>query len=329
MQTIFDVSLPVFAIVLCGFLAGKYKVIDKSMTKGLNDFVYYFALPALLFLSLAKAPVNQLANWPFVGATLGGILASFLLAIVLAKLLFRQQRPTLALYGMAASYGTTGYMGIPLIIAAFGPAAAVPASLATLLHNIPVITIVIITFASSQAVSQPEQGGKGQGITLFKGIVRAIVLNPLNIAVLLGIIVAFFHLSLPKSVDAFTQLLANAAGSTALFAIGLGLVAQGNQLQQAQVSKAEVSMLVALKIIFQPLVTIFLLTYILHTNALWSTVAVLMSALPVGAGVYVFALRYEKLVAQVTMAILVSMILSVVSISVLLLASHTPIWAFH
>ncbi|MFL0584816.1 AEC family transporter [Solibacillus silvestris] len=51
---------------------------------------------------------------------LGGILASFIIVIILSRLIFKQDLSSASLYGMNTSYGTTGYMGVPLVIAAFG-----------------------------------------------------------------------------------------------------------------------------------------------------------------------------------------------------------------
>lgn len=120
MQSALGVALPVFAIVLCGYLAGRYGLLGQGAAGNLNAYVYYFALPALLFTSLAEAPVGELANWAFVGADLVGIAVSFVASAALARWAYRVSLSTSAMRGMIASFGNTGYMGIPLLIAAFG-----------------------------------------------------------------------------------------------------------------------------------------------------------------------------------------------------------------
>lgn len=366
MQILFDVSLPIFAIILCGVLAGKYKVIEQSGAKSLNNYIYYFALPALLFLSLAKAPLSQLANGPFIWASLGGIFCSFLLAMVLARTLLKQSLPTLALSGMAASYGTTSYIGIPVALAAFGPAAALPASFAAILHNIPAITVVTLTFALPSSTSHTHLRSEGQfpkrGTRTRRSIAHVrlvpleqarwldcgrpyahadwyqtslgeqeptwrflrplmhnILLNPLNIAVALGISVAFFHLPLPQSVTTFAQLLANSSGPVGLFVIGLSLYGQRYMLHKSEGNRLGITITVLLKILLQPFITLLLMLFIFHGQGLWATVAIFMSALPIGTTVYVFAQRYGQLMEQTIVAILVSMIVSVFTISALLI----------
>ena len=49
MQAILAVTVPFFALVLCGWLAAQRGVLPDSAIPGLNAFVLYFALPCLLF----------------------------------------------------------------------------------------------------------------------------------------------------------------------------------------------------------------------------------------------------------------------------------------
>jgi malonate transporter and related proteins len=314
MQVLFNVILPVFAIILCGYLSGLFGVISKDGAKSLNNYVFYVTLPALLFYSVAKAPIEQLTNVAFISANLIGILASFLLSMFIAKLVFKKSFPVLAIHGMNASYGTTGYMGIPLLIAAFGQKAALPAALATLIHNIPVITLVMLIFETSRVIQKDE---KTNFIKILRDIAKPVLISPLTISVVLGAVIAFLGIQLPTSVDVFARFLADASGPTALFAIGLSFVNQKDIFNKSNIISPEVSLLVGLKLIFQPLLTILLVLYVFQLDPLWRTVTIIMSALPVGAGVYVFAQKYDQLVKQTSLAIVVSMIFSLITLSTL------------
>lgn len=55
MQSLLTVSLPVFGLMFCGYLAGRLRVLGADSSEALNRFVYYFALPALLFVFVARA----------------------------------------------------------------------------------------------------------------------------------------------------------------------------------------------------------------------------------------------------------------------------------
>ena len=313
---ILNVVLPIFAIIACGYIAGYTGIVPKAGAKTLNNYVFYIALPALLFQSTATAPINQLMNWPFIAVNLGGIVASFFIAIFIAKFIFKHTITSASLYGMNASYGTTGYMGIPLVIAAFGNEAALPAALATLIHNIPVITIVLLVCESAFVMKNSQQ--RQLKIKTLWLIVKPVLTSPLTISVIAGIIVAAFEINLPVAITTFSQLLANASGATALFAIGLGLVGQFSLMKGSDFRKAEVGVIVGLKLFIQPIVTFILLMYVFDVEPLWGVISLMMSALPVGAGVFVFAQKYEKMMNQTLTAILVSILLSIISLSIIL-----------
>jgi predicted permease len=310
-------AFSVFAIIICGYLAGRYGVVADSGARSLNNYVYYFALPALLFLSLADAPLSSLANWGFLGANLGGILASFALSAALARLAFGKKRATPAIHGMIGSFGNTGYMGIPLLIAAFGKEAALPAALATVVHNLPVIALVILSFEAARAASGGDAGKRVSG-ALLGNVARAVLLNPITLSVLAGMAAAVSGVGLPKPLEVFAGLLSDAAGPTALFALGLGLVGQTEAFGRVRTSVAELAAPVTVKLLFQPLVTALLVAYVFHLEGLWAATAVIMAALPVGASVYIFAQRYEDSVDVASLAVLFSTVISVATVPVLL-----------
>lgn len=103
MITIINIVLPIFAIIVVGYIAGSSGIVPKAGAKTLNNFVFYIALPALLFKSTATAPVEQLMNGQFIAINLGGILASFILAIIISKWVFKRDLSSAALYGMNTS----------------------------------------------------------------------------------------------------------------------------------------------------------------------------------------------------------------------------------
>ncbi len=83
MSAVVNVALPVFAIILAGWLAGKLRLLGQDSSEALNAFVYWFALPPLLFLAMARSAVSEILHWPFIGAFLGGILAVWVLGAVI------------------------------------------------------------------------------------------------------------------------------------------------------------------------------------------------------------------------------------------------------
>ena len=77
MEPILNVVLPVFAIILTGYLAGRVGVMGASSTDALNRFVYYVALPVLLGHSMARVDASTIFDAPFILAYLGGNAVKF------------------------------------------------------------------------------------------------------------------------------------------------------------------------------------------------------------------------------------------------------------
>ncbi len=304
MQSIFNVVLPVFAIILTGFLAGRFRFLGDDSSEALNRFVYYVALPVLLFHSMARVEPAVIFDWPFMAAYVGGLLITLSLAMAWARCLFGGRLAENALFAMATVFGNTGYMGIPLALTAFGAEGALPAILATVINGALLIAIIVTIIEIDLSVD----GGMG----VVRDVGRALARNPLLLSPLAGIAWAFTGIALPAPVDTFCTILGAAAGPCALFAIGLFLARQS-----PGEAAREVGSMTIFKLLVHPAVTWVLAVMVLEVKPLWATVAVIMAALPTGANVFVLAQRYGIYVQRSSAAILVSTVLSVITLSVL------------
>jgi hypothetical protein len=88
MDALINVVIPVFGIVLTGYLAGRLEVLGADSAAALNRFVYYFAFPAALFVFAARAPIDKTFNWPFIGAFVSGSVLTLLIALIVGRLWF-------------------------------------------------------------------------------------------------------------------------------------------------------------------------------------------------------------------------------------------------
>ena len=72
-----DMVLPVFAIIVTGWLAGGLGYISRSLADGLVHFAYNIAMPALLFITIAQEAARNLLEWRFLLAFGGGSILWF------------------------------------------------------------------------------------------------------------------------------------------------------------------------------------------------------------------------------------------------------------
>ena len=305
MQPVINVVLPVFAIILSGYLAGRFKILGDESGEVLQHFVIYIAMPVLLFYAMARVDPEDILNGPYLGAYLGGQTATFLIGLIVAKFFFKRRLAESALSGMASIYGNTGYMGIPLIMAAFGPDWAVPPIIATVINAAVVLGIVAAIIEVDLSVGDSVTG-------VFKDVATALVRNPLLVAPVLGFAWSMTGLGLAAPVETFSKILGAAAGPCALFSIGLFLV--GKSIHR---DPGEVSWIVFLKLLVHPAITWFLAFHVFEMDIMWATICVVMAALPTGANIFILARRYNLYMDRTSAVILISTVASVVSLSIL------------
>lgn len=302
MGPIVDIVLPIFAIILAGYVAGRRGLLGEASSEALNTFVYYVALPVLLFYAMAQVEPATIFNMPFLAAYLGGGAIAFGLAFAVCKWGFRQPQAEAALFGMSAVFGNTGYMGIPLALAAFGEVGKVLSVVATVSQGLVMIPVVLILIEGSSR-------GEGRGVAK---IARSVLLNPLMLSPLLGILWSLGGMPLPTPVETFCSILGAAAGPCALFALGLFLV--GKPLSEGV---GEVAAMVVFKLLIYPIVVAVIAFGMVDLAPLPAAIAVLLAALPAGANCFVLAQNYGIFVQRSSSAILFSTAVAVVTVSVL------------
>lgn len=308
MQEIVNVAFPVFALMACGWLTGRFGLLGEASSEALNRFVYYVALPPLFFLATAKAPVADILHWPFIAAYGGGAALTFALGIFVARVAFPDRLACVSLHGLSTIFGNTGYMGIPLLLTAFGQAGMPPAIITAIINGSIVIGLATVL------VELDIGRGTGKSVASLVGdAMLAALKSPLVLSPFAGIAVSLSGITLPAALDNFCTLVGSAASPCALFAIGLFLVGK-----PVAGDLKEVSWVCFLKLLVQPAFTYALAYWLLSMDPLWSKSAVILAALPVGSTLFVVAQKYGVYVRRATAAILLSTVLSVLTVSALL-----------
>lgn len=308
MQAIVDVAFPVFAIMACGWIVGRIGLLGDLASEALNRFVYFVALPPLMFIATAKVPVVDILHGPFLTAYGGGAFVTFVFAFLVARRAFPDRFACLSLHGLSSIYSNTGYMGIPLLLSAFGQAGAPPAIVSSIVNASLVLGIATVMIETDLGRDSGKKPGR-----IARDVVVATFKNPLVLAPIGGIAVSVLGVPIPKAFDTFCTLVGNAASPCALFAIGLFLV--GKPIKG---DLKEVGWLCVLKLLVQPLLTYVIAFKLLTMDPVWAKSAVIMAALPIGTTLSVLGQKYGIYVQRSTAAVLISTVLSVLTVSALL-----------
>ena len=306
MQPILNVAVPIFAVILVGYLAGRWRILGGDSTAALNAFVSFFALPVLFFGTLARTPVWAVLD-PGLMAGFGiVVVATFAAGMLAARLIARARLAAMSLQGIAASWGNVGYMGVPLCIAAFGEAGLPPAMLT-------VIVTAVLSMVFGVMMIELDVAASHGPLRTFLRAAFNVARNPLPLSIALGIAVSAVGLPIPTPVEKWIDLLGAAAAPCALFAIGLFL-----SDKSVRSGLAEASCGTLIKLLLQPLVALAVLPLFVDLNSVPGKVALLMASLPTAANAFVLAKQFDISVEQNSATILLSTGFSVVTVSALL-----------
>ncbi len=311
MQAILSVTVPFFALVLCGYLAARRHVLPESAIPGLNAFVLYFALPCMLFRFGAGTPVLDLLNPALLAVYL--VAALLIVFVVLVWSLNERVRMKDAAFGaLVAAFPNTGFMGVPLLVALLGPGAVGPV----------VVTLLVDLFiTSSLCIALAQAGGEGGGGGTRAAALRALrgaLSNPLPWSIALGALFGTAGWVLPGPVKVVVDMLGAAATPVALFTIGAVLFRAGQHAgrRTAPVDFVPVALV---KLFVHPLLVGLLGLAAREAGAPVSgfqiLVLTLAAALPSASNVSLLAERFGADNGRVARIIMTSTVLAFVSFS--------------
>jgi malonate transporter and related proteins len=305
MLDVLRVTFPFFALVLCGYWAARRQMLPFEAIPGLNGFVLFFALPCMLFQFGAKTPIAQLldASAFFMYLFCALVMVAFVVAITLNK---RFGWNDAAFGALVGAFPNTGFMGVPLLVALLGTAAAGPA----------IVTIVIdmvITTSLCIALSRLDGAGQ-QGVgQAAKNALLGVVKNPLPWAILLGTLFSAFQIELPGPVEKTVGLLGDAASPVALFTIG-AVLARSQKIahheQHGPLTWKDYVPVALIKLFLHPVLVLVVglaaISMGLPIDAFALKVMVLVAALPSASNVAMLSERFGADNGRIARIILVS-----------------------
>lgn len=314
MQQIFLVTFPFFALVLCGYLAARLRVLQFEAIPGLNGFVLYFALPCMLYRFGAETPIDKLLDAGLFATYL--ISALIMVGLSIALTLRGKVGWKDASFGaLVAAFPNSGFMGMPLMIALIGPIAAGP-----LLISIAIDMIVTssLCIALASRTANNSQGLLGS----IKSALGRVVANPLPWAILLGGAASATSFSLPEPLMDAVDMLADAGSPTALFTIG-AVLARSQLTAVAGADKtgrhSDILIIVALKLLFHPALVLGVGYLAINLGAPIETAPLmllaLVAALPSASNVPMLAERFSADTGRVAKIVLLSTALSFLTFS--------------
>ncbi len=311
--SVLAITFPFFALVLCGYLAARGGLLPQAAIPGLNAFVLFFALPCMLYRFGAQTPIGQLLD-----PAAAGVYALCAVALVAATVALTRRRlgwNDAAFGALVAAFPNTGFMGVPLLVALLGPAAAGPAILTMLVD-------MVFTTSLCIALSRLDGAGTHGVAVALRRALRGMLANPMPWAIVLGAVASAAQWRLPAPIDGTLALLAQAASPVALFTIGAVLARSRMQAGHdpgERVAPRDYLPIALAKLFVHPLLVWAAggaaIAAGLPLSPLAHTALVLVAALPSASNVSLLAERFGAHNGRIARIILVSTALAFLSFS--------------
>ena len=306
-------TLPIFGLIFCGTAGQRFKILPADAVNGINAFVFYFALPAMLFRVVATSQPSELFDIRFAASYLIGGIILFSLGRWASRCLWDSTRSVSYARGTNVAHGNIGYLGLALVAEISGPQGLAPVALAILCDVFAVMGGAIVLYERNQ-VRESGRAVSLAAITwqVLKGLLR----SPIVISLLAGLLWLASGFTMPKVFDNFTRLLAAAAGTCALFAIGASL---GDR--KIEINRVVLNM-IALKLIVHPVVVALLMFWVFKVDPAKAAIGVLCASLPGASNTFIVAQRYGVKPETLSTAIVLGTFVAVITVSFVIWVLH-------
>ncbi|MDO5621875.1 MAG: AEC family transporter [Paracoccus sp. (in: a-proteobacteria)] len=306
MSILFDVILPVFLVIGFGYAVSWKGWFGASATDGVMAFAQNFAVPCLLFRSMANLDLGAEFHFGLLGSFYAGALACFGIGWWAALRLFKRSPEEAAAIGFACLFSNSLLLGVPITQRAYGEAALAGNFMIIALHSPLLYTFGITVMEFTRARGMNISAGRVM-LRALKGVLR----TPLVIGILSGIAMNLAQqagLVMPEGFWGAVNMMAQAALPAALFGLG-GVLFR----YKPEGEIGAIAMVCALSLLLHPAIT-FGLTHLLGVNVAGTRSAVMTAAMAPGVNAYLFANMYGVARRVAASSVLVATALSMLSV---------------
>ena len=240
----FSAVIPIFLIMLLGFVVRRLNIIDDSVTRQMNALVFRIALPVMLFNNVHGSDYSQLLDLKFIAFLIISIIIFFFICwIIAAKLIGDNKKKGSFIQG--SFRGNYVILGVALSteLLGFTPAIVVTG-----------IVIVVLLFNTLSVIILTVYGGKtNESENALKTITKSIVTNPLIIGIFIGIVMTMLNMELIPLLRTPVDMVSSLANPLALLVIGASLDFSKIKDRMKHTLIASTMKLIIMPVVFIPL----------------------------------------------------------------------------
>jgi malonate transporter len=306
MSALFTIILPVFLVIGFGYVVTWRGLFRDAAVDGVMSFAQGFAVPTLLFASMARLNLQTEFRPELLFPFYIGAIASFFAGWAGARWIFKRSPEDCVSIGFICLFSNSLLLGIPITERAYGADALYGNWAIISVHSPLLYTFGITVMEFTRA--------RGQGLSVGRIAMRAltgVLRTPMVIGILCGLAMNLLMqagLVMPEGFWAAVDMVARAALPAALFALG-GILHR----YKPEGDMGAITMACACSLILHPGIT-----YVLGRTAGLDDAgmrsAVITAAMAPGVNAYIFANIYGAARRVAASAVLVATAASVLTI---------------
>lgn len=237
--------LPVFLLILTGIVLRRISMIDEKFIQQSSKLVFKVALPLLIFQKMSRIDFSKVFDAQQMFLVFLLVTGAFLVVFLLSGF-FIKDGACRGAFVQGAFRSNTAIVGLAIIINIYGDSGAAQAAI------ILAIVFPLYNIYSVAALIIPLKKAREKGA--FYQVVKAIIKNPLILAVLIALPFSLFSLNIDPVLQTFTGYLAQLTLPLALIGVGgsLSFSAFRQALIHAVVSSS-------IKLILYPVLVVLIL----------------------------------------------------------------------
>ncbi|WP_440903368.1 AEC family transporter [Catenovulum sp. SX2] len=300
-----NVTLPVLVVLCLGIWLKRRRIIDQHFTDIGNKLVFNIALPCLLFVKIADAPIVENFNLVYLGYALAVTVGTVVFLQVFCRF-FSKDAQKVAVFVQSSYRGNMGIVGLALIFNIYTDnadalaLAAVYLGFMTLVYN---IVAVFILQTDSKAFSWAR--------------LKSLLMNPLILSISIATIWSILGIPLFSALKQTGNYFASLSLPLALICIGGSL-----QLASLKENKQWVMYACLVKLVLMPAVAVAG-AILFGFSAEQITLLFIYMSTPTAAASYVMAKQMTNRAQLAAEVIAITTLLSTVSISLGVFALKT------
>lgn len=305
---VIDIILPVFCLIFLGYSLARCHIIDSAVSRGLVNYVFWAAAPAIIFLSICTYHDMHAIDQRFWIAYGLSIAVLSCITYLFFKTVWQEKKTVAIIQAFSITIKNTVIIGFPILAQITGPRAAIPMAATVIVVNCIVAPFLMLMLELADH-SQPIKKHR-----LLLASLRKMLTNPLVLSAFLGVLLSIWHVSLSTPIQQTLTFLGNSFVPCALFAVGVDL--KGFKLNENAYKTIVITLI---NLLVCPLLAIAL-CFLLKLSAFYSVALVIFSAMPTAKTMYIYISKYRIFEQEMSMIISLTTVVSFVTIPVVIVA---------